>query len=83
MSGKLVSTVPGDFMLMDAESVISSILRGPDQRTAITERTNRVLYTVYAPFGVEEQLVIRHLSNLEEYIRRLSDGTAVCFRAVI
>ncbi|MPM10542.1 hypothetical protein SDC9_56874 [bioreactor metagenome] len=52
ISGKAVTTVPGDFALADQEGILSSILRGPDLRTAIRKHTTRVLYTVYAPQGV-------------------------------
>ena len=73
MNGKDVITISGDFMITDYENVISSILRGPDQRTAITEDTTRVIYTVYAPFGVEEHLVQKHLKEIEAYVRIVSE----------
>lgn len=69
MSGKEVTTISGDFMIMDRENIISSILRGPDHRTAITENTERVIFTVYAPLGVETQLVREHLEDIETYVR--------------
>jgi len=52
-------------MIVDQEDIISSILRGPDLRIAITAHTTRVVFTVYAPFGVEEQLVREHLRDIE------------------
>lgn len=73
ISGRDVTAVPGDFAVSDQEAIISSILRGPDQRTAITEQTSRVLYTVYAPPGVEYQLVSRHLDDIESYVRLFSE----------
>lgn len=69
LSGKSVATVPGDFMLFDGEGTLSSILRGPAKRACITEQTRNVLLTVYAPHGVEEELIYRHLDNLEYNIR--------------
>jgi len=83
LSGKVVATIPGDIMIMDRESVISSILRGPDRRTAITEQTSRVIYTVYAPSGVEEQQINQHLSDIEEYVRALSEKAVVSFRQIL
>lgn len=73
MNGKAVTTVPGDFALADQEGIISSILRGPDLRTAITKHTTCVFYTVYAPQGVEEQLVQKHLSDIEAYVHMVSE----------
>ncbi len=78
MNGKDVTTISGDFMIADHENVISSILRGPDQRTAITEETTRVIYTVYAPFGVEEHLVQEHLREIGTYVRIVSEKSSTC-----
>lgn len=69
MGGRDVTNVPGDFLILDQEGVISSILRGPDQRTAISADTSRVIFTIYAPRGVEESLVAGHLSDIEAYVR--------------
>lgn len=68
MSGKSVETVPEDFMITDQSGIVSSILRGPDLRTAITKLTTRVAYMVYAPPGVEEELVHKHLGDIEAYV---------------
>ncbi|HHV99864.1 MAG TPA: hypothetical protein GXX36_09900 [Clostridiaceae bacterium] len=78
INGKDVTTISGDFMIADQENVISSILRGQDLRTAITKDTTRVIYTVYAPFGVEEQLVREHLREIEAYVRIFSPKSNTC-----
>ncbi|MBP2637049.1 MAG: hypothetical protein H6Q72_2956 [Firmicutes bacterium] len=82
MNGKNVATVPNDIMITDQENVISTILRGPDLRTAITQETTRVIYTVYAPFGVEEQLVREHLRDIEAYVRMSSKQSVTCLNQV-
>ncbi len=82
LSGHNVTTIPNDIMIMDQEAVMSSILRGPDQRTAITAHTSRVLYTVYAPSGVEEQLVYEHLSDIEAYVRIVSETSITRIKQV-
>lgn len=82
MNGKNVATVPNDIMITDQENVISTILRGPDLRTAITKETTRVIYTVYAPFGVEEQLVREHLRDIEAYVRMNSEQSVTCLNQV-
>lgn len=73
LNGKNVATIPEDFMITDQEAVISSILRGPDLRTAITEHTKRVVYMVYAPIGVEKLLVHKHLRDIETYVHLVSE----------
>ena len=55
----------GDMMIADAQSVISSVLYGPDRRTRITPHTRRVLFTVYAPPGIGERAVHEHLHDIE------------------
>lgn len=59
---------PGDMMICDQVGVISSILYGPDQRTQITPDTRNVIFTVYAPPGIEEQTVIDHLEHIKENV---------------
>jgi len=83
ISGRDVKPVPGDIMISDQKSVISSILRGPDLRTAISEQTNRVLYTVYAPSGVEEPLINQHLTVIESYVRIFSQEAVTSLKHVI
>lgn len=82
MNGKDVTTIPGDFMIADQEAVISSILRGPDLRTAITKDTTRVIFIVYAPIGIEEQLVREHLRDIEAYVRIFSGESRTCLSRV-
>lgn len=55
----------GDMMISDQTGVISSILYGPDQRTQIQPDTQNVVFTVYAPPGVDEQTVYAHLQHIQ------------------
>ena len=41
MKGKLISAVENDFLIKDSENIISSILKGPDKRTAINKNTKK------------------------------------------
>ncbi|HUE98683.1 MAG TPA: phenylalanine--tRNA ligase beta subunit-related protein [Anaerolineales bacterium] len=59
---------PGDMMISDQSGVISSIVYGPDQRTHITPDTQNVVFTVYAPSGIDEQTVISHLQRIQENV---------------
>ena len=54
----------GDMMISDARGIISSIVYGPDQRTRITPETKHVLFTVYAPPGIDAEAVRLHLEDI-------------------
>jgi len=58
----------GDMMMVDGEGVISSVLYGPDHRTRITPSTRDVLFVVYAPTGIGENAVARHLETIRENV---------------
>src|SRR6266498_4924984 len=59
---------PGDMMISDQVGVISSILYGPDQRTQISPETSNVIFTVYAPPGMKEEVVMGHLQHIKENV---------------
>lgn len=59
---------PGDMMISDQEGIISSIIYGPDKRTPITPDTRNVIFTVYAPPGVDKQKVAGHLQQIKDYV---------------
>jgi DNA/RNA-binding domain of Phe-tRNA-synthetase-like protein len=59
---------PGDMMIRDQNGIISSIIYGPDQRTQITSETRNVMFTVYAPPGIDEQTVVGHLEHIKENV---------------
>ncbi len=59
---------PGDMMISDQTGVISSIVYGPDRRTQITPDTQNVIFTVYAPPGVDEQTVLEHLQHIKDNV---------------
>lgn len=57
-----------DMLIRDRNGVISSIIYGPDQRTQITPETQNVVFTAYAPPGIEEQTVVEHLQHIKENV---------------
>jgi DNA/RNA-binding domain of Phe-tRNA-synthetase-like protein len=59
---------PEDMFIRDQRGVISSIIYGPDQRTQITANTQNVVYTVYAPDGIQAEIVQKHLLGIQEYV---------------
>jgi DNA/RNA-binding domain of Phe-tRNA-synthetase-like protein len=82
LSGKDVTTVREDYMISDREGVISAILRGCDARTAMTGDTRNVIYTAYAPDGIDTVLIRRHLDDIEAYIRMMSKAPETLMKEV-
>jgi DNA/RNA-binding domain of Phe-tRNA-synthetase-like protein len=64
LNGAETVLAPGDMLMADAEGIVSSVLRGPDQRSRITRATRNVLFAVYAPAGIGEEAVRRHLGDI-------------------
>lgn len=60
---------PTDMYIADQEGVLSSIIYGPDQRTKITAETTNVLFTVYAPVGIEQDYLRGHLEDIEANVK--------------
>jgi DNA/RNA-binding domain of Phe-tRNA-synthetase-like protein len=54
----------GDMFIADAQGILSSVIYGPDQRTQIRPETQWVLFTAYAPPGIEPEAVRQHLENI-------------------
>lgn len=68
ISGKEVTAVNGDLILNDGNGTISSILRGPDQNSLISASTSEVLFSIYAPPGIDEEYIETNLRKLESKI---------------
>jgi DNA/RNA-binding domain of Phe-tRNA-synthetase-like protein len=68
---------PADMMMADAQGVICSVLYGMDYRTRITRATRQVLFVVYAPPGIGEEAVRRHLLDIQSYVELVGPAAAV------
>ena len=68
MRGEKQVLKPGDMMISDQVGIISDIIYGPDRRTQITADTRNVIFTVYAPEGIDEQAVAGHLQDIRDFI---------------
>lgn len=68
---------PGDMMIRDRDGVISSILYGPDRRTQIRPETRSVVFTVYAPAGIDDQAVQSHLHDIRQFASLFAPDTKV------
>src|SRR5262245_48770795 len=64
----------GDMLMADGAGIVSSVLRGPDQRTRITPDTRRAVFAVYAPAGIGEDAVRRHLDDLCANVELIAPG---------
>ncbi len=71
---EIQGVVQNDMYLRDETGIISSILRGPDYSSRITQKTKRALFTIYAPSGIENQYIREHLEDIYGYIRLFSPG---------
>ena len=67
MNGEERITKEGDMMIADASGIISSIIYGPDRRTAIGPDTKDLLFTVYAPAGIARERVHSHLEDIRRF----------------
>ena len=68
MRGETQTVKAGDMAISDGRGIISNIIYGPDQRTQITESTRNVVFTVYAPAGIDKSLITQHLEDMREYV---------------
>lgn len=65
ISGQVQTLKPMDMFITDTQGIISTVLYGPDRRTRITSKTQRVFFTVYAPPDIGEQAVDDHLRDIQ------------------
>ena len=72
LSGAEAVLKRGDMLMADDTGIVSSVLRGPDQRTRITPATTRAVFAVYAPAGVGEEAVRRHLDDLRAHVELIA-----------
>lgn len=72
----------GDMYVADAEGVLSTIIYGPDHRTRIRPETHQVLFTAYAPPGIGEEAVQRHLENIQANVLLFAPDARVELLAV-
>lgn len=68
LNGREQALANGDMFMADGQGVISAVLHGPDQRTAIRPTTTSVLFAVYAPAGIGEAAVRRHLEDIRDNV---------------
>ena len=77
LNGEEKELLPEDMMISDSRGIISSIIYGPDKRTQITPNTQNVLFTVYAPPGIEKSKVFLHLQDIQNYVHIIAPKSEV------
>jgi DNA/RNA-binding domain of Phe-tRNA-synthetase-like protein len=70
-------TKAGDMLMRDGAGIISSILYGPNQRTQISARTKNVIFTVYAPEGIDEPTILEHLLAIQKNVLMIAPRARV------
>jgi DNA/RNA-binding domain of Phe-tRNA-synthetase-like protein len=83
ISGHELGTKTGDMMITDKVGILSSIVYGPDRRTKISPKTTRVLFTVYAPAGIEQKLLANHLNDLKTYAQVINPNATILEERII
>ena len=68
MRGEEQSLKPGDMVISDQVGIISDVIYGPDRRTQITADTRNAVFTTYAPQGIQERAVEKHLQDIRDFI---------------
>ena len=77
MNGQEQQTKLGDMIIADTVAILSSVIYGPDRRTQITDETRHVLFTTYAPPGIEQGTVRQHLQHIRDYVLIISPQAEV------
>ncbi len=72
LGGQSQETKPCDMMILDEKGILSTVIYGPDHRTRIRPGTENLIFTVYAPQGVDCELVKKHLADIECYVSLLA-----------
>jgi DNA/RNA-binding domain of Phe-tRNA-synthetase-like protein len=83
LRGERVTCKAGDMLMSDNQSVICSIIYGQDRRTRITDNTQRVLYVMYVPAGIEAGIVENHILDIERNVGLVFPHSKATERQVI
>lgn len=77
MRGETQTLKPDDMFISDQAGIISDIIYGPDQRTQINANTRNVVFTVYAPAGIDGNTILTHLHDMRDYVLVISPQAQV------
>jgi len=77
LGGRPTTATRGDMLMFDRRGIISTVLQGPDDRTAITAETRDALFVVYAPTGITADAVRAHLEEIAANVRLVAPQAQV------
>lgn len=77
MRGEDQQLKKGDLYIADDRGILSAIIYGPDQRTQITPETKNALFTVYAPDGISDEDVEKHLLDICDLVQLVTPTAEV------
>jgi DNA/RNA-binding domain of Phe-tRNA-synthetase-like protein len=69
MNGSEQTLKAEDMYMADGQGIISSVIYGPDGRTRIGRETQRALFVVYAPAGIQAGQIETHFSDIQTYVK--------------
>ena len=72
MNGSEQTLKNEDMYMADGQGIISSVIYGPDGRTRIRKETQRALFVVYAPAGIQPGQIEDHFLDILAYVRLFS-----------
>lgn len=82
-NGEMAAVKDGDVYTAAVEGVLSAIITGPSAQARITGTTTAALFVVYAPPGVPQALVEKHLDEIEANARLIAPQATTESRLVI
>lgn len=68
LGGKEKTLTAGDTKMSDSSSAICSILHGQTAKNAVSHKTSRALFVVYAPPSISSDLIKQHLTRITELV---------------
>jgi DNA/RNA-binding domain of Phe-tRNA-synthetase-like protein len=77
LRGEARTPKAGDMIISDTEGIISSIVYGPDQRTQIAAGTRNVVFTAYAPAGIDEPTIEHHLQGIRHNVQAIASSAQI------
>jgi len=83
-TGADLAVKDGDMVIADAEGrILSAVVTGPSDVARIGPDTTAALFCVYAPPGIERDLLDVHLGEIESNVRLISPDAAVVGREIV
>jgi DNA/RNA-binding domain of Phe-tRNA-synthetase-like protein len=77
IGGRDIEPVAGDMCIRDASGIVSSIVFGPDDRTRLSDATDAVVFTTYAPSAIGRDAVAAQLEVIASGVRAVSSAAIV------